>query len=385
MSDPSRRAALLAGLGLAAAPLASARAAGGWGRVGAVMDRLVAQRLTAGVQVAVLCGGRFVYSRGAGLANLETGAPMTAASVVRIGSASKPFMVAALLRLQEQGVLSVDGRLARFLPAFPRAGDITVRQLLTHTSGLGDYTHTDPPERLLQQSRLDYSSEELLKVIIEAKPLFIGEPGHQYAYSNSAYAVLGVVMEKAAGKPFAELIHTLSVAPIGLKASALDNSAEVVPGRASGYSPDAKAASGFDNASYLSISFAAAAGGMRSTCEEFCRFDAALHAGRIIRPDSLKTMLTPVRLPDGTVPTERSGPPLAPPKPAPYGMGVYLDSDARGRLVSHRGGLQGFITYAAAYPDSDVHYAFVVNADSGAELGQGLVELRDRIVDAVFG
>jgi CubicO group peptidase (beta-lactamase class C family) len=384
---PSRRTALLAGLGLASAAPAAARAAasaGAWADVDAVAGRLVAERLTPGLQLAVMRGDRFVYSKGTGLANLETGTPMSPTSSLRIGSASKPFMVAALLRLQEQGALSVDDRLSRFLPEVPRSGEITLYQLLTHTSGLGDYTHTDPPERLLQQSRLDYDSAGLLKVVLDNKPLFIGEPGAQYVYSNSAYVLLGMVMEKAAGRPFGEVVRALAIAPLGLERSRLDNAADVVPGRASGYSPDDKAASGFQNASYLSISFAAAAGGMRSTCEEFCRWDAALHAGRIISPASLKAMLTPVRLPNGETPTERSGPPLAPPTPSPYGLGVYVDKDEHGRLISHRGGLQGFITFAASYPDAGVRYAFCANADSGAKLGEGFLDLRQAILKAAF-
>lgn len=378
---PSRRAALF---GVAAASTSVAAAPQSWRGVDAAVERLIAQRLTPGLQVAATRGGRIVYSRGAGFANLETGAPMTPTSVVRIGSASKPFMVAALLRLQEQGKLSLEDPLARFLPAFPRAGDISLRQLLTHTSGLGDYTHTNPPERLLQESRLDYTSAELLKVVTDNQPLFVGPPGAQFIYSNSAYVLLGMVMEKATGLSFGEVLRTLAIDPVGLKRSGLDNSAEVVPGRASGYSPDATAPSGFQNASFISISFAAAAGGMRSTCEEFCAWDAALYAGRIITPDSLKAMITPVRLANGQTPTERSGPPLAPPKPSPYGLGVYVDRDDHGLLVSHRGGLQGFVTFAASYPDAGVRYAFVVNADSGAKLGLGLLALRDEIVKAAF-
>lgn len=379
--QPSRRGALL-GLGLAAAPAtARARAVGAWTGVDTVARRLVADRLTPGLQIAAMRGDRFVYSQGFGFANLETGTPMTPASVVRIGSASKPFMVAALLRLQEQGKLNVDDKLARYLPDFPRADDVTLRQLLTHISGLSDYTHTD---KVLQQSRLDYTPAELLKLVADLQPQYIGLAGKQFVYSNSAYVVLGDVMEKAAGLPFAQIVRTLSIDPIGLKHSALDDSAEIVPDRASGYSPDDKAPTGFDNSSFLSISYVMGAGGMRSTCEDFCRFDAALHGGRLIGADSLKAMLTPVKLDNGAIPTERSGPPLAPPTPAPYGMGLYLSEDEHGRVVSHRGGLQGFITFAATYPDSDMRYAFVANADSGAKLGQGFLELRSAILKAAF-
>jgi CubicO group peptidase (beta-lactamase class C family) len=384
-STVTRRATLFAAAAASAAP-ALARAGDGWEAVDAAARHMVAQRMTPGVQLAVMRKGRLAYSRAFGAANLETATPMSAQSVCRVASLTKSFTAAAMLRLQEEGVLSLDDRLSRFLPDFPRAGDISLRQLLNHTSGLGDYSHTDPPELVLQRSRQDYRGAALVEMLrSHTAPLFIGEPGRQFAYSNTAYVLLGPVIEKAAGKPLDDAMRELVFARAGLIRTAVDDAAEVVPGRASGYSADAKAPTGFQNASFISMTYPGAAAAVRSTAEDFCRWSHSLFGGRVVKPESLKALTTPVRLPDGSLPTTPGGAPLvAPPRLTRWGLGVYVDSDEHGSLISHRGGIQGFISYAENRPEAGVHLAMTVNVDGGSALGAGVRALHQALLAAAL-
>jgi CubicO group peptidase (beta-lactamase class C family) len=388
----SRRGALFAAVGAMAAPTLAKAAAGAasWPAVAAKAEALPAGKLSPGVQVAVMRKGAMIYSKGFGLANLETGTPVSPTSVFRIGSVTKQFTAAALLQLQEAGRLSVDDKLAKFLPEVPRANDITLRQMLTHTSGIGNYTDTGKVEIFLQRSRTDYDQAALLKAMLGTDPMFIGEPGAQWEYSNTAFVLLGIVIEKVTGKPYAETFKPNLFARAGLTRTAVDDDAEVVPGRASGYSPNPTSASGFENASYISMTYPGAAGSLRSTAEDLCHWHEALLGGRILSPASLKEMTTPAKLANGQQPTA----PTAPGKDAPrravnYGMGLGLDTDAHGLQISHGGGIQGFGSWIGSYPDAGVHISFIVNADGGydgkSNLGPATQALRGELLKAVFG
>jgi D-alanyl-D-alanine carboxypeptidase len=380
----SRRTVLGATLGMAAAPtLARAAASSGWSAVDAAAAKLVADRVTPGLQIAVMKRGAAVYSKGFGVANLETGTKMAPSSVLRIGSVTKQFTAAALLRLQEQGKLSVDDKLSRFIPDFPRADDITLRQMLNHTSGLGNYTKTEKREIFFQRSRTDYPPAALLEAMRGTNPMMIGEPGAQFAYSNTAYVLLGLVIETITGQPYQSCFKANLFEPAGLAHTAVDDAADIVAGRVSGYSPDEQAPSGFKNASFISMTYPGGAGALRSTAEEMCRWHRALFGGRVLQPASLQQMTTPARLANGELPTTPSGPPPAPTKPVHYGMGVFVENGARGRHISHGGGIQGFISHLGSYPEADIQVAFVFNADN-PKLGPVVGELRTKIAEAAF-
>jgi D-alanyl-D-alanine carboxypeptidase len=385
----SRRGALLAAIGVAAAPaLARAAAAptGGWAGVAAKANAVVAGKNAPGIQVAVRRKGAVIYSKGFGLANLETGTPVGPTSVFRIGSVTKQFTAAALLQLQEAGRLSVDDKLAKYLPEVQRANDVTLRQMLNHTSGIGNYTDTGKVEIFLQRSRVDYPQADLLKAMMGTDPMFIGEPGAQWEYSNTAFVLLGLVVEKVTGKPFAETFKPNLFARAGLTHTAVDNDAEVVPGRCSGYSPSSTAPSGFENASYISMTYPGGAGNMRSTAEDLCKWHEALFGGRILKPASLAEMTKPGLLSNGKLPTAKMGPGEA--KPIKYGMGLFIDSDAHGQQISHGGGIQGFGSWIGTYPGSDLHVSFIVNADGGydgkSHLGEATKAVRDELIKAAF-
>lgn len=386
----SRRMALFAGLGLAAAPGLAGAAGPGWPLVEAKANALISTRNAPGVQIAVIRKGAVIYSKGLGLANVETDTPVGPQTVFRIGSLTKQFTAAAVLQLQEAGRLSIDDRLARYIPDFPRAEQISLVQMLNHTSGLGDYLDTGGHiEVFLQRARTDYDAAAMLRAMRGTDPMFVGEPGAQWSYSNTGYVLLGLIIEQVTGQSFAEVLNSRLFSHLGMTRTALDDAAEVVPGRATGYSPSAAASCGFANASFIAMSYAGAAGGVRSTCEDLCRWREALFGGRVLSAASLKAMTTPVRLPGGGQPTTATS--LAPDtarEPVNYGLGVYVDVDAHGRSIWHEGGIQGFLSYQVSYPEFGVHLAHMVNADGlylgGEKLGAGFKALGDALVAAAL-
>lgn len=393
----SRRSALLAALGAAAAPAlahAGGKAAGkpsaptaAWAAVEAVGRSMVDGRDTPGVQICVFKKGAPIYSKGLGMANLETATPVAPTSVFRIGSVTKQFTAACLLQLQEAGKVSIDDKLDKYLPDFPRGSQITLRQMLNHTSGLGNYTDTGKVEIFLQRSRTDYAPDALLEAMKGTSPTYVGEAGAQWEYSNTAFVLLGLVIEKITGKPYREAFKAQLFDRAGLTRTDVDDAAEVVAGRASGYTPDAKATSGFANDSYISMTYPGGAGALRSTSEDLCRWHEALFGGRILRPESLKVMTTPALLANGQLPTQPSGPD-GKREPVRYGMGLFIDSDAHGPSISHGGGNQGFGSWVGSYPDAGVRIAFIANCDGGfdgkSKLGAHTKDLRTKLADAAF-
>lgn len=394
----TRRDALLLAVGAVAAATAPAESvartvpaatAGPWSAVDRVCEQAIADRLAPGLSLSVMHDGAFVYSRGFGLANLEAGTKTTPQTVFRIGSITKQFTGTAIALLAEDGALSLDDRLARFLPLFPRAADVTLRQMLTHTSGLGNYTEMASPEAFMQAARTDYDNAALLAAMAATKPLFKSEPGTAWAYSNTAYVLLGLVVEIAAQQPYGQFYKRRIFDVAGLAQTAVDNAADVVPNRAGGYTPQAKSAVGFDNASFISMTFPGGAGAIRSTTADLCNWHAALLGGKILKQGSLEQMLTPARLANGAVPESPEGLAVVQGgehKPMEYGFGVMFGDFEGRRYVEHDGGINGFVSALRSFRAERVTVAMLVNTDGfkKPEMAKQLFEVRDTAVRAAL-
>ncbi|MEO5622327.1 MAG: serine hydrolase domain-containing protein, partial [Dokdonella sp.] len=187
----------------------------------------------AGAAVAVLRNGRLVFARGYGRANIELGNPVTARTVFRIGSLTKQFTAAGILLLAEQGKLKVDDKLSLYLPDFPRANEVTLRDLLNHTSGIHNFTEGPVIDKI---STSGATVQELVADIAGQSPLYDFEPGTGWWYSNSNYALLGAVIEKVSGKSWSAFMKAEVFDKLGMAQTAADDARDVVPGRASGYS-----------------------------------------------------------------------------------------------------------------------------------------------------
>jgi CubicO group peptidase (beta-lactamase class C family) len=322
---------------------------------------MIAGKLTPGLQVCVRKQGAVVFSRGFGSANLETATPMTPASVCRIGSITKQFTASTILLLAQDGKLGLDDSLGLYLPDFPNASKLRLRRMLSHTSGLGNYTQINPLQ-FLQMTRTDRSASELVKAMAEASPTLAYEPGTDWRYSNTAFVLLGAVIEAVTSQGYADVFQQRLLTPNGLSHTGVDNAARVVPNRASGYSSARVGASGFDNASFIGMSWPGGAGNLRSTCEDLCAWHGALLGGKVLQPESLAAMLTPVRLNDGALPM--GGPP-GKREPIYYGFGIGLDPRDGKPSVSHNGGIQGFASHLETLIDEQITIATVMNTDGG--------------------
>lgn len=383
----TRRASLGLALGAVCAPAArAADSPGGWDAVDRAARKLIADRASPGVSISVRRQGRFVYSKGFGLANLETDAPTTARSIYKIGSITKQFTAAAVLLLAEDGKLSIDDNLSRFFPDFPRSSEITLRQMLTHTSGMGNYTADETPQAFMQQARLDYDADALYRLMLKTNPLYPYEPGTVYAYSNTAYVLLGLIVEKVGGEPYGAFYKRRLFDPAGLADTAVDDAAQVVPRRSSGYSPREGADGQFENASFISMTIPGGAGSIRSTSEDLCLWHEALFGSRILKPASLQAMITPHRLADGRLPLEASEP-GAPgdPKPIEYGFGLATVTMEGRRAIGHHGGINGFASGLETFPSGPVSFSILLNTDGGSKLGPDYRALQDAVAAASIG
>ncbi len=365
--EMNRRVSLAGMLALAASPALAktakaVKAPSPWAAVEAQATQMVAGKLTPGVEICVRRKGAVIFSKGFGSANLETAAAMTPASVCRIGSITKQFTAAAILQLAEEGKLSLNDNLAVYLPDFPNAERLSLRRMLSHTSGLGNYTEGQI-NRFLQETRTDRSTAEMIKLMADASPKLVYEPGTAWRYSNTAFVLLGVIIEKVSGKSYAQVMQERLFTPLGLTHTAVDDAADVVAGRASGYSSARQSASGFNNASFIAMSAPGGAGNLRSTAEDLCAWHGALLGGKVLKPESLEAMLTPVTLNDGKLPTQKNG--KGETSDVRYGFGVGLDLRDGKATIAHAGGIQGFISYLETLPDEQLTYAVLMNTDGG--------------------
>jgi CubicO group peptidase (beta-lactamase class C family) len=376
----TRRGTLaLAGAALAATAARGKAVAGGWAGVDAMVARLIADHQIPGLSLAVMQGGRIVRAKGYGFANIETATPVTADTVFRIGSITKQFTGAAIALLQQDGKLSVDDKLSKYLPEVPRAGEITLRQMLNHVSGLGNYTDRKPPEAFFASARLDYDEKALLAdMLLHTDPLFAHEPGTEWDYSNTAYVLLGLVIDKAAGEPWPAFFKRRLFAPAGLTSTAIDDHKDVVPHRAAGYSGHAGSETQWDNAAFIAMTYPGAAGNIRSTASDLCRWHAALLGGKVVGAPALQAMMTPARLKDGAVPmaVQEAG---AAKTPVNYGFGLFMDSFKGHPSVGHGGGIFGFVSDLRSFPKEKTSVAILINTDGFGrkELGKNFKAVQD--------
>ena len=334
-----------------------------WPSLTALAQKMVSSKLTPGLSLSVMHAGGLLYSQGFGLANIEAATTVTPQTGFRIASITKQFTAAAILLLAEDGKLSLDDTLARFIPEFPRATDITLRQMLSHTSGLGDYINGQSLDILVEAQQGTYTSDELIHIISAKKPLFRAAPGRTWLYSNSAFALLGIVVERLSGLAFADFCQRHLFVPAGLEQTAIDT-AYPLAGNSNGYRPDYKAPHSFDTNTPVSPSFIGGAGAIRSTTEDLCLWHCALLSGKILKPASLHAMLTPTLLKDGAPAYERRGN-----EPMEYGLGMGLGTMENRRIAAHGGRVNGFTGHLRSFTSEKLTVAILYNSDGGGAPG----------------
>jgi CubicO group peptidase (beta-lactamase class C family) len=284
-----------------------------------------------GAAVAVVQHDKIVHSKGYGLANVEWNIPIKPDTVFRIASITKQFTAVAIMMLVEQGKLKVEDSLTKYLPDFPTSGhEVTIHHLLNHTSGIKSYTSVPDIMEMLKKDRTPPEIVDLFK----EKP-FDFKPGARFAYNNSGYILLGMIIEKASGMSYADFIEKNIFAPLGMKQSRYLHHDPIVPRRASGYSQNE---SGFINAPYISMSVPYAAGSLGSTVHDLVLWDQALRRNKLIKAKTWAKMLKPTKLNDGST--------------SPYGYGWDTGMYHGHRAACHSGGINGFSTNMIHFPDA---------------------------------
>ncbi len=314
-----------------------------------------------GMSAAVVLDNRLVWSAGSGLADVENDVPATAQTVYRIASISKTFAAIATLQLVERGLVKLDDPIQRYVPEFPAKGDtpITVRHILTHTSGIRHYR---PGE---MESREPFDSVAAAIRIFKDDPLLF-TPGTKYSYSSYAFNLIAGVVEKASGLGYEAYLREKIWQPAGMIATRLEHPLEIVPHRARQYERGAGALHVL-NAPYADLSIKWAGGGIISTVEDLARYHIAIDAGTLVTPETLRQMYADTRLPDGT----STG----------YGLGWMVSADAQGRhWVAHSGGATGGTTYLLRALDGRLAVALLCNVANAPELRELAMRLAESAI-----
>jgi CubicO group peptidase (beta-lactamase class C family) len=303
-----------------------------------VAGEMARQRIP-GLALAVRHHGGETRSEGYGLASVELGALVSAATIFQTGSIAKQLTAAAVLLLVEDGKLDLDAPVSRYLPDVPAQWrTVTVRQLLGHTGGVPDY---GPPA---VDFRADYSEAELVRIILQAPPAF--PPGTSWSYSNSGYVVLGALIGKlAGGAHWSAFMAQRIFGPAGMTSARLISEADIVAGRAAGYRIDQGA---LRNQEWVSPALNSTAdGSLYASVLDLARWDAMLDGDRLLSAASKRLLWDPVALGRG--------------RHAAYGFGWSI-SDQRGYLLlEHSGHWQGFSAHLARYPENGVTVIVMCN------------------------
>lgn len=314
-------------------------------------DSLVRQTYDAhrfGAVVLVARGDTVILRTAVGHANIEHDVAMAPDMVFRIASITKQYTAAAILRLQDEGRLSVDDTIGTHLPDYPAHGaDITLRQLLNHTSGLSHHhTHT----------REDISVDAVLAEFADAA--LMSEPGTRFSYNNNNYNALGAIIERVTGQSYADYLQQTFFGPLGLEQTRFDDPGVIIPGRVQGY----QGRETLRNAPFESMSVPYAAGALVSTADDLLAWNRALFGGVVVSPAALEQMLAA----SATVSMEGHNHGHHEGAPGAYGFGLFIGEIGGLAKYSHSGGLQGFGAYNLYVPQEELTVIVLQNSASYA-------------------
>jgi CubicO group peptidase (beta-lactamase class C family) len=288
---------------------------------------------------------KILYQKAFGMAHMELGVPLRTDHVFRIGSVTKQFTGAAILQLVEAGQLALQDEITKFIPDYPTHGKkITVEHLLTHTSGIKSYTGMI--KWTPQEHRRDMSPVELIDFFKDEPMDF--DPNEQYKYNNSAYILLGYIIEKVSGLPYGKYVEERIFKPLNMRHSYYGDNEPIIKNRAAGYSQNDDTGI-YNNAAFLSMTQPYAAGSLLSTVEDLYIWTRALHGGGVIKQSSLDAAITPHRLNNGTS--------------TRYGYGLGMGNLWGSPTIEHTGGIHGFLSDLIYVPQSEICIAILTNCD----------------------
>ncbi|MEW7290851.1 serine hydrolase [Aquimarina sp. 2304DJ70-9] len=298
--------------------------------------------------------GKVIYKKGLGFANMEWDITNQPDTKHRLGSITKQFTSMLIMQLVEQGKLKLDVPITTYLTDYPKSsGDkITIHHLLTHTAGIPSYTSF--PKFFKDHARNPYTPDEFVKVFKDSTLQFT--PGEKFAYSNSGYFLLGVIIEKVSGKTYEQMLQKNIFTPLKMNNTGFDHHRTILKNRATGYS---KFGTLYTNSGYLDMSIPYAAGSMYSTVEDLYLWDQALYTDQLISKKSKDLIFTP---------DTSTG-------KASYGYGWGINHQPLGKsndsikVIGHSGGINGFNTIISRIP-SDKHLIVLLNNTGRTDLKQ---------------
>ncbi|MBA4389546.1 MAG: hypothetical protein C0399_01240 [Syntrophus sp. (in: bacteria)] len=332
-------------------------------KIDEIVTRMMKEKHIPGLSIAISMPGRII-EKSYGMANVEYNIPLERDSVFEIGSISKTFTAIGILMLQEKGMLNVNDRLTKYFPQYQGWHEITLKHLLQHTSGIKEMTDTEPFKSSQQK---DWTPQEVI-ARMALEPLGF-ELGQKAQYSNIGCIILGVVIEKVTGISFSDFLSKMIVKPLGMTHTMLGSKSAIIPKRVSGYVYTGQ----LMNAPYASLILPYASGGITSTPSDLIRLTKVFEAKALLTKQSISDMFAPAFLSDGTRYVS-SGTGIR------ITFGYGLDSVVmNNRIVPAKtGGISGFNSYFAYYPESRTMVALTANLDNSL---RSLI----MIVDALFG
>ncbi len=289
--------------------------------------------------VLVAKGDTVILSRGYGSANLEWDIPNAPTTKFRLGSITKQFTAACVLMLEERGKWKVSDPVKKYMPDAPAAWDkITVFHLLTHTSGIPNFTEF--PDYADSEAKTTTPTELVRR--FRDKPLEF-EPGSKWNYSNSGYVLLGYLVEKVSGQTYQKFVQGNIFAPLGMKDSGYDSNTPIVHHRASGYMPSKN---GVVNAGFINMTIPFSAGALYSTTEDLLKWERGLFGGRVLLLASFRKMTTPFK--------------------KNYAFGLSVSNSKGRKRIGHDGGIEGFDTDLTYWPEDQLTIVVLGNLNGNA-------------------
>jgi CubicO group peptidase (beta-lactamase class C family) len=320
------------------------------------MERAIDLQMSKGQFMGAVLVARdetILINKGYGYANLDWKVPNSPTTKFHLGSVTKQFTAACILLLEERGKLKTEDFVKKYLPDAPTAWEhITIFNLLTHTSGIPDYTGLTDFEATMTMP----ATPEQLVVRFRDKPLEF-EPGSRFNYSNSGYVLLGYLIEKISGEPYSKFVQDNIFTPLGMRDSDYDSNIRVIARHATGYvpGPDGPAVG-----PYIDMSLPFSAGGLYSTTGDLLRWEEALYGGKLLTAASLRKMTTPFR--------------------DDYALGLGARKTPNGRrLFWHNGGGLGFSNWLGYLPAENVDVIVLgnLNGDAAQHIGNDIVRIAD--------
>jgi CubicO group peptidase (beta-lactamase class C family) len=334
------------------AAVAPQQAAAGAPPRGALVARLdsiaaayVREAPAAGVTVAVVRHGDTLLLKGYGERDRDKHLPADPSTVYRVGSITKQFTAAAVLKLVEAGKIGLNDAITKYLPQYPQWSAVTVRQLLTHTSGIPSYTSSPKWRGRLAE---DLTPAQIVE-IVEHDP-FDFPPGTDWRYDNTGYVLLGMILERVTGTPYADLMRREFFAPLGMASATYCPSKPTDPNHALGYQFQGE----FQPAEYLSLTQPFSAGALCMSVPDYLEWQSALHGGKIVGARSLALMAGPERLAAGPKKDSTTG----------YGMGLMRGGVGSHATIQHGGSINGFSTQQVWFPADSLSVVAFVNSEN---------------------